>query len=95
MPSTLGSTYIDKMGDDCATCAFKPGVDCPLTQLYWAFLARHEQRLAGNQRMLMPLRSLARRDPAKRREDARIHAVVVEVLVRGARLSPRDLATRQ
>lgn len=92
-PYISGSAYIDKMGDDCATCDFKPGVDCPLTQLYWAFLARHEQRLAGNQRLAMPLRSLARRDPAKRRDDARIHALVVAALSRGQRLSPKDLAT--
>jgi deoxyribodipyrimidine photolyase-related protein len=91
-PYISGSAYIDKMGDDCATCAFKPGKDCPLTPLYWAFLARHEGRLAGNQRMLMPLRSLARRDRAKREEDARIHARVVEELSGGRRLSPGLLA---
>jgi hypothetical protein len=42
--------------------------------------------------MLMPLRSLARRDRAKREEDARIHARVVEELSGGRRLSPGLLA---
>ncbi len=69
-PYIAGSAYIDKMSDYCADCRFTPGKDCPLTALYWAFLARHARELDGNQRMLMPLRSLAKRSAEKRAEDA-------------------------
>ena len=90
-PYIAGSAYIDKMSDDCAGCAFTPGKDCPLTSLYWAYLDRHAQALAGNPRLLMPLRSLAKRDPAKRSADARVYATVSAVLAKGARLDPKQL----
>jgi len=38
---------------------------CPFTALYWDFIARHEQRWAGNPRMALPLRGLQRMDPAE------------------------------
>jgi deoxyribodipyrimidine photolyase-related protein len=90
-PYIAGSAYLDKMGDDCATCAFTPGKDCPLTAMYWAYLARHSQALTGNQRMLMPLRSLAKRDPVKRQADAQVYATVSAVLAQGGRLTPEQL----
>ena len=34
---------------------------CPFTRAYWEFLERNRERLAGNQRMAMQLRNLARR----------------------------------
>lgn len=71
-PYIAGSAYVDRMSDYCATCRFTPGKDCPLTSLYWAFLARHEGQLAGNQRMLMPLRSLAKRPAEKLAQDAAV-----------------------
>ena len=40
------------------------GADRPLPKLYWDFLARHEARLAGNQRMTMQLRNLSRKAAA-------------------------------
>lgn len=94
-PYVAGSAYIDKMGDDCDACAFAPGKDCPLTPLYWAFLARHAPAFEGNQRMSMPLRSLAKRDAAKRAEDARLHARAVELLSAGRPLTPAALARRE
>jgi len=60
------------MTDYCAKCRFTPGKDCRLTPLYWAFLSRHADALAGNHRMTMPLRSLAKRAAPKCAEDARI-----------------------
>lgn len=93
-PYIAGSAYIDKMGDDCGACAFKPGKDCPLTPLYWAFLARHAAALDGNQRMLMPLRSLAKREAAKRAEDARLHQRALRLLAAGLPLTPAALAAR-
>jgi hypothetical protein len=39
----------------------------------------------------MPLRSLAKRDPAKRSADAHVYATVSAVLAKGARLDPKQL----
>ena len=37
---------------------------CPFTTLYWDFLARHQKRLARNQRMTMQLKNLDRKPAA-------------------------------
>lgn len=59
--------YINRMGDHCAHCRYKPnkaaGEDaCPFTTLYWDFLARHTNRFRHNQRMAFSYRNLARKD---------------------------------
>jgi deoxyribodipyrimidine photolyase-related protein len=64
-PYVSGGAYIDRMSDYCGTCAYDPrrrvGDDaCPFTTLYWDFLARHQQRLAGNHRLARPLASMRR-----------------------------------
>jgi len=69
-PYAGGGNYIDRMSDLCAGCRYSPrsrtGPDaCPVTALYWDFIARHEQRWAGNPRMALPLRGLQRMDPAE------------------------------
>ena len=58
-PYVSGAAYIDRMSDFCGACAFDPKRSCPITSLYWAFLDRHRERLEGNMRVAMPLRSLA------------------------------------
>jgi len=68
-PYIAGSAYISRMSDYCAGCRFDPAKDCPLKSLYWAFLDRHERALEGNPRMLMPMRSLARRSATTRDAD--------------------------
>lgn len=87
-PYVAGAAYLGRMGDYCGGCAFDPRTTCPITRLYWAFLARHAERLAGNQRLAMPLRSVARRAPAERARDARVAALVQAALARGERLDP-------
>ena len=89
-PYVAGSAYIDKMSDYCVTCAFNPKVDCPFTRLYWAFFARHEKKLEGNQRVAMPVRSLRQRAPAQREHDERVFAITRETLAAGRRLEPGD-----
>ncbi|MGD8983916.1 MAG: cryptochrome/photolyase family protein, partial [Desulfobacteraceae bacterium] len=39
-PYVSGAAYIHRMSDYCAACAFNPKKNCPITPLYWAFLAR-------------------------------------------------------
>jgi deoxyribodipyrimidine photolyase-related protein len=89
-PYVAGSAYLDRMSDYCKGCAFDPRTTCPVTRLYWAFLARNAERLAGNQRLAMPLRSLARRDAMERARDAEVAAHVRRTLAAGERLVPED-----
>lgn len=85
-PYIAGSAYIDRMSDFCGECAFHPKKTCPITRLYWAYLARHADALEGNQRIAMPLRSLKKRAQEKRDEDAEIFRVVSEALAEGERV---------
>ena len=87
-PYVAGAAYIDRMGDCCEGCAFTPGRTCPLTRLYWAFLARHEPVLRTNPRMAQVLASLRRRAPEERSRDSDTFVHVRDVLVRGERLEP-------
>lgn len=82
-PYVSGAAYVNRMSDYCGDCAFSPKKDCPLTPLYWSFLERNEEALAGNVRMAMPLRSLAKRDPNKRAADRQIRARVLDALREG------------
>jgi deoxyribodipyrimidine photolyase-related protein len=64
-PYAASGRYVDRMSDHCKGCRYDPtqrtGEDaCPFTTLYWDFVARHRERLAGNRRMNMPLRNLTR-----------------------------------
>lgn len=90
-PYVSGSAYIDRMSDYCEGCAFDPKTTCPVTRLYWHFLNRNQQRLAGNHRMAIPLRAAAQRTPAQKRADASTFAAVTSVLAKGGTLSPDSL----
>jgi deoxyribodipyrimidine photolyase-related protein len=64
-PYISGGAYIDRMSDYCGDCRYDPrlrtGDDaCPFTTFYWDFLARHQERLAGNHRLARPLASMRR-----------------------------------
>jgi deoxyribodipyrimidine photolyase-related protein len=68
-PYCASGAYIDRMSNACRQCRFDPrkatGPDaCPFTTLYWDFLARHAEYLAGNQRMSMQLKNLDRKPAA-------------------------------
>ena len=71
-PYAASGAYIDRMSDYCKGCRYdvkqRLGDDaCPFNALYWDFIDRHAQRLAGNGRMLMPLKTLSGMDEAERR----------------------------
>jgi deoxyribodipyrimidine photolyase-related protein len=64
-PYAAGGNYINKMSDYCRGCRFDPkqrvGPDaCPFTTLYWDFLARNRDRLAGNHRMGRQISAMSR-----------------------------------
>lgn len=89
-PYVSGAAYISRMSDYCADCEFDPQRDCPITNLYWAFLARHEKQLIGNPRLRLPLASLQRRGEKRRRHDADVFRWVRKALNGGAALHPVD-----
>jgi deoxyribodipyrimidine photolyase-related protein len=74
-PYAASGSYIDRMSDYCADCAFSPkeklgAKACPFNYLYWDFLARNRPVLSNNQRLAMPYRSLATMSFEKRQQIA-------------------------
>ncbi len=72
-PYAASGAYIDRMSDYCERCRYdvkqKTGPDaCPFNALYWDFLARNEQRFAGNPRMGNMYATWRRFDDARRTE---------------------------
>jgi deoxyribodipyrimidine photolyase-related protein len=69
-PYAASGAYINRMSDYCQHCAYDvkdatgPNA-CPFNFLYWDFMARNAEALAGNVRLAMPLRNLARMDAGK------------------------------
>lgn len=86
-PYISGANYINRMSDYCDQCAFDPWRDCPLTNLYWAYLDRHSQALSPNPRMRTAYLSLKRRSPEQRRRDAEVYQQVVSRLLAGDALT--------
>ncbi len=84
-----GAAYVNRMSDYCGGCAFDPKSTCPLTPLYWAFLARHDEALATNPRMIVPLSALRKRPVSKRADDAEVFARVSALLADGETLAPK------
>ena len=67
-PYVSGAAYIHRMSNFCGHCQYDPkksltSDSCPFTALYWTFLERNQDTLAGNHRMKMPYITL-RRKPA-------------------------------
>ena len=70
-PYAASGAYIDRMSDYCGGCRYdvkaKTGAGaCPFNRLYWPFLIRHTERLAGNPRMAPMYRTLGNWGPEKR-----------------------------
>jgi deoxyribodipyrimidine photolyase-related protein len=70
-PYCASGKYIQRMGNYCSGCRFKPDEAvgpkaCPFTTLYWDFLDRHRERFAKHPRAALQWRSLERLPDAKR-----------------------------
>ena len=64
-PYIATGRYIQRMSPHCKGCRYDPAQRsgdsaCPFTTLYWDFLMRHETMLAGNPRMALQVKNLAR-----------------------------------
>ncbi len=90
-PYVSGAAYIHKMSDYCGGCAFDPKKTCPITRLYWQFLWRHRETLAGNPRIALQLGSAKKRAAARRKVDRQTFERVWDALAAGAVLRPEDL----
>lgn len=69
-PYAASGSYIHRMSDYCQGCRYKPtqatgDKACPFTTLYWDFLARNQDQLRHNPRMLFQIRNLDRHDKAE------------------------------
>jgi deoxyribodipyrimidine photolyase-related protein len=84
-------TECNRMSDYCRACAFHPKTDCPVTPLYWAFLARHRDKLRGNPRLQMPMASLGKRNASQKRTDQQIFRKARDILTRRVLLTPESL----
>lgn len=78
-PYASGGAYINRMSDHCGGCAYDPKVRvgenaCPFTAGYWAWVHRHQDVLAANnrtQQAVAGLNRLADRDAVIEQESAR------------------------
>jgi deoxyribodipyrimidine photolyase-related protein len=64
-PYAGGGSYISKMSNHCKACPFDPKARtgdkaCPVTNGYWQFLDKHQERFSKNHRMLQALSGLKR-----------------------------------
>ncbi len=72
-PYAASGKYINKMGNFCKNCFYDPNITvgekaCPLNALYWDFMARHEDKLRKNQRLVYSYATWSRMDPDKKRD---------------------------
>ena len=72
-PYAASGSYINRMSDYCAACAYdvkaRSGTRaCPFNRLYWDFIDRHAALFAGNPRMAQSVRTLERMGEDRRRE---------------------------
>ena len=89
-PYIAGAAYVHRMSDFCEGCRFDPKRNCPLTPLYWDFLARHRERLRDVPRLQLPLQAAAKRSEAAATEAHRIFERTRDALVAGQRLEPPE-----
>jgi len=71
-PYVASGQYINRMSDHCRSCRYQPSAAtgetaCPVTTLYWDFLARHQRRFEANPRMKYAYANLRRKDAGELR----------------------------
>ena len=89
-PYVAGSAYINRMSNHCKSCEFHPKKTCPIGRLYWAYLERHSHAFAGNHRLSMALRNVAKRSEEMKRIDHQTFLKVQDALANGRTLRPDE-----
>ena len=90
-PYVSGGAYIHRMSNYCGGCAFDPAKNCPVTALYWDFMARHEALFRANHRTSGAIAGLTRRTPEQRDRDHAVAETVRARLGAGQAVTPRDV----
>ncbi len=72
-PYVASGAYIHRMSNYCKQCPYQPEQKvgeqaCPITQLYWNFLDKHEQDFASNPRTSLMIKNLQRIEPSVREQ---------------------------
>lgn len=80
-PYVASGNYIQRMSNYCENCHYQVKLvtgerACPFNALYWDFLARNEDKLAGNARMQLAYQQW-RRKPIEAQEAIRQHAAAL------------------
>ncbi|AQA18214.1 cryptochrome/photolyase family protein [Halioglobus japonicus] len=91
-PYAATGKYIQRQGDHCKHCRYKPTQTtgdgaCPYNSLYWAFLHRHEVRFSNNPRMGLAMRNWQRKPESEQT------AILAWAGKEQARLAPARRAT--
>jgi len=89
-PYIAGSAYINRMSNHCKKCEFHPKKNCPISRLYWAYLDRHSPAFAGNHRLSMAMRNVAKRSDEQRHLDHQTFLMVQDALANGRTLRPDE-----
>jgi deoxyribodipyrimidine photolyase-related protein len=71
-PYAASGKYIQKQGNHCQQCRYKPtkvtGPDaCPFNSLYWRFIDKHIDKFGSNPRMGLVVANWRKRDPDERK----------------------------
>lgn len=87
-PYAAGGNYISKMSDHCKGCRFRPSEKhgeraCPVTALYWDWVAGHQELLEGNRRTQRAAGTWRRFDPATQQAVKERARVAKEELIEG------------
>jgi len=72
-PYVASGAYIHRMSNYCKHCPYQPEQKvghnaCPITQLYWNFLDKHESDFANNPRTSLMIKNLQRMEPEIRKQ---------------------------
>jgi deoxyribodipyrimidine photolyase-related protein len=90
-PYAASGSYIDRMSNHCAGCAYsvktKTGQGaCPFNPLYWDFMHRNRERLAKNPRIARAYSTWDRMKPEKRQAYLDSAAAILSRLEAGERV---------
>lgn len=91
-PYVSGAPYVNRMSNYCKKCPFHPSKTCPVSNLYWAFMARNRETLSDIFRIKRLLGNLDRRSERKKAQDQQIYQLLRRRFSEGLPVSPEMIA---